>query len=285
MAKKKRAKLRVIYNAPVTLTFSIAAVVVMVMEHFMPGFAGMFFTAPGKIGSEVGFNWNGVLDYFRLFTHVLGHQDWGHLLSNLSFILLLGPLLEERYGSAMLTLMITITALVTGVLNVCFIPRTLMGASGISFMMILLSSFTAISKHQIPLTFLLVLALYMGRELLVGLQDKNVSSLAHIAGGLCGSLFGFLTAHSPRKARTTRTESSVSAKTGANGGAASNTARTNSTGTSSSATSATTGKISARGKSGGTGRGSGKTVPSSVNDAPFDIYAQEATILFGEDEV
>lgn len=278
MAKKRRAKLRVIYNAPVTLTFSIAAVVVMAMEHFMPGFAGLFFAAPGKIGSEVGFNWASGLDYFRLFTHVLGHQDWGHLLSNLSFVLLLGPLLEERYGSAMLTLMITITALVTGVLNVCFIPRTLMGASGIAFMMILLSSFTAISKHQIPLTFLLVLALYMGRELLVGLQDKNVSSLAHIAGGLCGSLFGFLTAHSPRKARTTKAEPS--------GGGASNAASPSSTGAGSGAASSVAAerKAPARGKSGGTGRGSGKTAPSSVRDAPFDIYAQEATILFGEDE-
>ena len=96
--KKKRARLRIMYNAPVTLTFSLATVAVMVLEHFMPGFTEWLFTAPGKIGSEVGFDWTNVGDYFRLFTHVLGHQDWEHLLGNLSFILLLGPLLEERYG-------------------------------------------------------------------------------------------------------------------------------------------------------------------------------------------
>lgn len=306
--KKKRARLRIIYNAPVTLTFSLAAVVVMVMEHCMPGFAGMFFTAPGRIGSEMGFDWTSVLDYSRLFTHVLGHQDWEHLLGNLSFILLLGPLLEERYGSAMLTVMIVITALVTGVLNVCFIPRPLLGASGIAFMMILLSSFTAISKHQIPLTFLLVLALYMGRELLVGLEAKNVSSLAHTTGGLCGSLFGFLTAHSPRKPRATKAESNTAAKNGANGGTASQdggtrpsragsrgggaspAARTNSTGTAPGASGASSvaaeKKALARGKPGNTGPGARARNPTTppAEDKPFDIYAQEATILFGEDD-
>lgn len=287
--KKKRARLRVIYNAPVTLTFSIAMAVITTMEYFLPGFTGTFFTAPGRIGSEMGFDWTSGLDYFRLFTHALGHQDWEHLLGNLAFILLLGPLLEERYGSAMLTLMIVITALVTGVLNVCFIPRPLLGASGIAFMMILLSSFTAISKHQIPLTFLLVLALYMGRELLVGLQDKNVSSLAHIAGGLCGSLFGFLAAHSPRKSRTAKAESSGAAKIGAGGARASTAARTTSTGTGADAANAVVAdkKALARGNPSGTGRGARarKTPSSSVQDEPFDIYAQEATILFGDDEV
>lgn len=204
---KKRARLRISYNAPVTLTFSIWTVAILAANQFLlPGLIGTFFTAPGRIGAEMTFDLTSVLDYIRLFTHVLGHQDWSHLLGNISFILLLGPLLEERYGSAMLTLMIVITALVTGVLNVCFIPRPMLGASGVAFMMILLSSFTAISKHQIPLTFLLVLVLFMGRELATGFQDKDVASLAHIVGGLCGSLFGFLTAHSPRSARTLKAD-------------------------------------------------------------------------------
>lgn len=285
--KKKRARLRIMYNAPVTLTFSLATVAVMVLEHFMPGFTEWLFTAPGKIGSEVGFDWTNVGDYFRLFTHVLGHQDWEHLLGNLSFILLLGPLLEERYGSVMLTVMIVITDLVTGVLNVCFISRPLLGASGIAFMMILLSSFTAISKHQIPLTFLLVLALYMGRELLVVSQEANVSSLAHTAGGVCGSLFGFLTAHSPRNARSTKAGSNTVAKNGATGGTASQDGGAPSSRVGSTSSGARKKNASVRGQSDGAGRTAGAKEPASspAEDEPFDIYAQEATILFGEDEV
>ena len=198
MAKKK-AKFKIVYNAPVTLTFAIWAVIVLVVNQFMAeGLIPSLFTVPGKIGSEMAFRWSNPLDYVRLFTHVLGHDDWSHLLANLSFILLLGPLLEERYGSPMLSLMISITAFVTGVVNVCFFSRALVGASGIAFMMILLSSFTAIGKKQIPLTFLLVLILYVGQELATGIHSENGACVAHIVGGLCGSLFGFLSAHAPK---------------------------------------------------------------------------------------
>ena len=275
MAKKKKGKLKIIYNAPVTLTFSIISVVLLAVTHFSPlsGLISTFFMVPGRIGSEIAFNWTSPLDYFLLFTHALGHSDWNHLLSNLSFILLLGPLLEERYGSAMLILMMSITALVTGVINVCFIPRPMLGASGIAFMMILLSSFTAISKHQIPLTFLLVLALYMGREFATGFKTQDVSSLAHVTGGLCGSLFGFLTAHSPKGRRTTKaadTSSSVSAQPVP-------AAKTPASAPSSVAPVA---QVSTSAKKPATKKAQPKKPP---RDDSFDIYEQEATILFGED--
>jgi uncharacterized membrane protein YdcZ (DUF606 family) len=57
--------------------------------------------------------------------------------------------------------------------------------------MILLASFTNFSKGEIPLTFILVLILYLGRELFNSFSSNNVSEFAHIAGGFCGSLFGF----------------------------------------------------------------------------------------------
>ena len=67
-----------------------------------------------------------------------------------------------------------------------------MGASGIVFMMILLSSFTNIRSGEIPLTFVLVVLMYLTREVVTAFSDEDsISQLAHIAGGLCGSLFGF----------------------------------------------------------------------------------------------
>ena len=94
--------------------------------------------------------------------------------------------------------MISITAFVTGVLNACFTSTGLLGASGIAFMMILLSSFTTISKNQIPLTFILIVLLYMGKEIFTGIKSNNISSMAHIVGGLCGSMFGFIGSSSRR---------------------------------------------------------------------------------------
>ena len=94
--------------------------------------------------------------------------------------------------------MILITALVTGVLNVLFFPSALLGASGVVFMMILLASFTNFNKGEIPLTFILVLILYLGRELYgsFGSDNGNISQFAHVVGGFIGSLFGFFRAKS-----------------------------------------------------------------------------------------
>jgi membrane associated rhomboid family serine protease len=111
-------------------------------------------------------------------------------------VLILGPLLEEIYGSAEMIFMMLVTALVTGITNVIFFNTSLMGASDIVFMLILLGSFTNFRSGEIPLTFILVLLLYVGKEVIAafGSTGDGVAHFAHIAGGLCGSLFGFFQA-------------------------------------------------------------------------------------------
>ena len=148
---KKKSSYRITYNAPITLTFALlSALILFIDSNFMNRhLINVLFVAPGCQSSTVAFNWHSPLDYFKLFSHILGHSDWNHLLSNFSFILLLGPILEERYGSAVLLVMILVTALVTGVINACLIPAGLMGSSGIAFMMILLASFSTMSRHEI----------------------------------------------------------------------------------------------------------------------------------------
>jgi len=88
--------------------------------------------------------------------------------------------------------MIIITALVTGLLNISFFDTGLLGASGIVFMLILLVSFTNVKGGQIPLTFILVAILFVGKEVMHSLSADQVSQFAHIIGGVCGSIFGFL---------------------------------------------------------------------------------------------
>jgi len=204
-----KKKLRVTYNAPVTLTFAILSLVILLLDNYLLGkhLVPAIFTVPSRIGSENGFNYKSLLDYIRLFTHVLGHSDWNHLLGNFSFLLLLGPLMEERYGSRMVLLMLAVTAFVTGVINVCLIPHPLLGASGIVFMLIILASITTLDKHEIPLSFIFVVAIYLGRELINAPKTENISTVAHIAGGLCGSLFGFMVA--PKAKRKAKKEEGV----------------------------------------------------------------------------
>jgi len=183
--------MRIKYNAPVTLTFTFICVGVMILSQTLfPNLIGTWFAVPGK-GS---FSPRSFHSWVTLCSHTIGHADWNHLISNFSLILLLGPILEESYGSPSLLFMMFITALITGIINILFIPTGLLGASGIVFMMILLASFTNFKKGEIPLTFILVLLLYLGNEVLSSFtsSNSNISHFAHILGGICGSLFGFL---------------------------------------------------------------------------------------------
>ncbi|MDR1108403.1 MAG: rhomboid family intramembrane serine protease [Spirochaetaceae bacterium] len=180
--------MRLKYNAPTVLTFTFISVAVLILtQTLFPRLTGTWFVVSGK----GGLSFSGVRGWVTLFTHVIGHANWNHLISNFSFILLLGPMLETSYGSLPLLLMIAVTALVTGMLNTLLFPTALLGASGVVFMMILLASFTNFTKGEIPLTFILVLVLYLGREFLNSFNADDISEFAHVVGGFCGSLFGF----------------------------------------------------------------------------------------------
>ena len=182
--------MRIKYNAPAVLSFAlVSALVLLLSTTILRGLVDTWFSVPGK-GS---FSPASIRNWVCLITHVAGHANWTHLINNFSLILLIGPMLEENYGSRPLFVMILITALITGALNVLFFRTSLMGASGVVFMMILLSSFTNFSKGEIPLTFILVLILYLGAQLATSFtsEDNNISYFAHIVGGFCGSLFGF----------------------------------------------------------------------------------------------
>ena len=179
--------MKITFNSPVVLTFSIISVAVLILnETIFPGFTNRYFALTGH------FSFNDPVDYTRLFFHIFGHANWQHLIGNFSFILVIGPILEEKYGGKNLLIMILITALVTGILNNLFWDTGLLGASGIVFMMILLGSLVNFRSGSIPLTFILILLLYIGQEVYAAIDHTdNVSQFAHILGGLCGMLFGF----------------------------------------------------------------------------------------------
>ena len=116
-----------------------------------------------------------------------------HLTGNLMTLLILGPILEDRYGGKTLSLIIAITAVVTGVASFILFPNVaLMGASGVVFAFILLASFTSFKDREIPLTFILVAVLYLGQQIYQGIfVDDNVSQFTHILGGITGTVIGY----------------------------------------------------------------------------------------------
>ena len=176
---------KITYNAPVVLTFALIAVGV----HLL----GDSFKQHVVMRPQL----NDLSDYVALFSHIAGHASWEHLLGNFTLILLLGPILEERHGSASLLLMILTTALVTSLLNLFFFKTYVLGASGVVFMFILLASTANVRRREIPLSFIAVATLYLGGELVGAFQKDQVSQMAHLIGGLVGAGFGFLGANLP----------------------------------------------------------------------------------------
>ncbi len=174
------------FNSPVILSFSLACVAVFLLSKLTAGQSMVYFT----LGSVSLTNPVSVL---TLFTHVLGHVSWEHLIGNLTFILLIGPIIEEKFGSKMTLLMMLFTAFMTGIFNIIFFHTGLLGASGEVFMMILLVSFTNSKSGEIPITFILIAILFIGKEIIQSLQNDQISQFAHIMGGICGSIFGFIT--------------------------------------------------------------------------------------------
>ncbi|MDE5741213.1 MAG: rhomboid family intramembrane serine protease, partial [Oscillospiraceae bacterium] len=147
---------KITYNSPVTLTFTLAALAATLAGMITGGKATLLLFSVYRTSLL-----NPIL-YLRLFTYVLGHADMTHFMGNFTIILLVGPMLEEKYGSRRFVLMILITALITGSISIIFFPSTaFLGASGVAFMMILLSSYANSREGEIPLTLIFVAALFL----------------------------------------------------------------------------------------------------------------------------
>ena len=184
MARKKPI---ITFNSPIILGFVIACFVVTLFGMISGGRITrlLFMTYRSSLKNP--------LTYLRFFTYVLGHDGWGHFVGNASYLLLLGPMLEEKYGARMLSHIMLITALVTSLGNFIFFPNVaLCGASGIVFAFIILASFTGFKDGEIPLTFILVAILYIGQQVIEGITiTDNVSNMSHIIGGVVGAILGY----------------------------------------------------------------------------------------------
>ena len=180
-------KRKITFNSPIVLGFAAICLVATVLNYITRGFSNqlLFMTYHSSLKSP--------MTYLRFFTHVFGHGDWSHFIGNMSYILLLGPMLEEKYTAPVLIKVIAVTAVITGLINyVFFWQYALCGASGVVFAFMLLASFTSFKEGEIPLTFVLVAVLYIGQQLVQGITvQDNISNMAHIIGGIVGGAMGY----------------------------------------------------------------------------------------------
>ncbi len=176
--------MKIKYNAPVILSYTIFSLCILTFSN--TNTVAVYFSSPGRLVFSDPFF------YLRLFSYIAGHASWNHLIGNLMIILLVGPLLEEKYGSGKLLEMIFITAVSTALFNAVFFSSSLIGGSGVAFMLILLSSFSNIKSKEIPLTFIIIAVLYIGSEMISSLKIDRISQFSHLAGGFIGAGYGFV---------------------------------------------------------------------------------------------
>lgn len=183
-------KVKISFNSPVVLWFSIICLISLILGYVTNGISTdlVFSVYHSSLASP--------LTYIRFIGHIFGHAGWEHFIGNITLILVIGPMLEEKYGSSNILFVILTTAIVTGAVNFFFFPNIqLLGASGVVFAFILLSSFASVKEGSIPMTFILVAIIYIGGQIYDGIfiQD-NVSNLTHILGGGVGSILGYIMA-------------------------------------------------------------------------------------------
>ena len=176
------------YNTPVILTYALLSFLVLLISQLTGGKSDvlLFMVRRTPLTDP--------LTYVRMVGHVLGHANPNHYLNNFLLILLIGPILEEKYGSKLMLIMILITSVITGAIFLLLSGEGLFGASGIVFMLIMLSSFVNLKRGRIPLTLILVIIAYIGREAYQAFAEagvSNTSHLTHVIGGLCGAVLGY----------------------------------------------------------------------------------------------
>ena len=177
-------KRKIYLNAPITLGFSLICIIALLLNMVSSGKTNVLFF------STYGSSLLSPMTYIRLLGHIFGHANVDHLVSNLLYILLLGPMLEEKYGKRLIIVILS-TAAVTGIVHNLLSPNTmLLGASGVVFAFIILASITG-NEEGIPVTLIIVALLWIGSEIYTDITTADsVSQLTHIVGGLTGGIIG-----------------------------------------------------------------------------------------------
>lgn len=182
----RKRRLKVYMNAPITLGFVAICIISLLLAYLTDDASTVL------VFSTYGSSWLSPLTYLRLVGHVFGHGGIEHLTSNMLYILLLGPMLEEKYHEKLITVILT-TAIVTGVIHNIIQPDViLLGASGVVFAFILLASITG-KENGIPITLIFAAILWLGQEFYSGFTSSdNISHITHIIGGVSGAILGLL---------------------------------------------------------------------------------------------
>lgn len=199
---KKKINLKFVYDAPVTLSFILLSIVLFLIAHFAPkvGLQSVLASPTNSTGS-MPFSFTNLKSVFGLFLYIFGGKDEIVFFTNLLFVALICPKMEERYGSVAIGVMTIVSGFFAGVLNACFCSKQMTGCSALVFMLVLLDALLSISKNKITGTSIVMVALFITKEAIMKNPNGAIGVIVVLCGGLCGSLFAFLASPKARAER------------------------------------------------------------------------------------
>ena len=174
------------YNSIVILSYFVICLIVLILNTILKGKINNFLAL--RKGSLLN-----PMTYIRLFTTGLCHNNWTHFRNNFITILLIGPLLEEKYGSIPILEMLLITTAASSLIHLFIYESSAIGASDNVYMLIVLCSVVNVTEGKIPVTLILIFLFYVADEIIKQFSNKkdNISHDSHIVGAICGFIFGY----------------------------------------------------------------------------------------------
>ncbi len=174
------------YNSVVIISYFVLCLIMLILNTILKGKINNFFAL--RKGSLLN-----PMTYIRLITTGLCHKNWSHFRNNFIMILLIGPILEEKYGSVQILEMLVITTIASSLIHLFIYENGAIGASDNVFMLVVLCSIVNITEGKIPITLILIFLFYVADEIIKQFSSKkdNISHDSHIVGAICGFIFGY----------------------------------------------------------------------------------------------
>jgi rhomboid protease GluP len=177
--------MKITFHSKATLLISLMSLVGLIALKIAPNETSLIFILNGQFQYD-SWQW-----YLSNIFYIFGHANLTHFIGNMSILLLLGPIIELKYGFNQLISMTVLTAVLTGILHTILWDNGLLGCSGIVFMFIVLVTLLNAKGKELPFNFILVVLLYLGQEIYSSLQKDEISHFAHLFGGAMGVFWGY----------------------------------------------------------------------------------------------
>jgi TonB-dependent SusC/RagA subfamily outer membrane receptor len=142
-------------------------------------------------------------EWWRLFTSLFIHAGFIHLFSNMFALFFIGLILEPVIGKKTFAYSYVVAGIIAGITSLWWHDHEVsVGASGAIFGLYGIFLVLLITKSvtkDLSKIFLTSTILFIGYNLVIGLEDGLVDNAAHIGGLLTGLLIGFFLARSINK--------------------------------------------------------------------------------------